>query len=165
MVAVAFYLVARGGLMNAGGAQQATAETVRIYVMAGLAVVVGMFSSQAVAKMKELAETLFSKASTAVSDAASAQPRPVVSGVNPLEIKQGSTNAKVTVTGNGFTEKSKIHIDGVARDTDWESATELKTTLAPTDSDTAGKELKITVVTPEPGGGESEAALSVRIVL
>jgi hypothetical protein len=54
---IVFYFVIRGGLFSA----EATVQQTSTFGFAGMASLVGMFSEQAVLKLKELAETLMSK--------------------------------------------------------------------------------------------------------
>jgi hypothetical protein len=164
VVALAFYLVLGGGLVQAGSAS--TAGTASVYAMAGLSVLVGMFSHEAVTKLKEVAETFFSKASSTVKDepAAQALPKPTITTLDPEDVKQSAVGARIKVVGTGFTEKSMVRIQGTDRTTEFKSATEIVATLAPEDTKDANKDLKISVFNPAPGGGESTEEKKVRVI-
>jgi hypothetical protein len=160
VIALAFYLVLRGGLIGSNAADQTTAKVISIYGMAGIAVLVGMFSQEAVAKLKVVAETLFSKAtSTATAQPA---PKPVLTKIAPTTAAVGDKALEVTVTGSGFTEKSKIQVNGTDAPTKFISATELRLTLTATDLQVA-KTLQIGVQTPAPGGGTAATPLPLQI--
>lgn len=58
VIALTFYLVLRGGV---GGLKEGEASTP--YAFAAIAVLTGMFSEQAIAKLKDIFETVFSKPS------------------------------------------------------------------------------------------------------
>jgi hypothetical protein len=164
VVALAFYLVLGGGLVQAGNGS--SAGTASVYAMAGLSVLVGMFSHEAVTKLKEVAETFFSKASSTVKDGPTAQalPKPTITTLVPEEVKQGVLGAKIKVVGTGFTEKSTARVHDKDRTTEFKSATEVVVTLAADDTKDANKELKLSVFNPAPGGGVSQDK-TVRVTL
>jgi hypothetical protein len=163
VISLAFYLVLRGGLIGSNGANQTSSTVISIYGMAGIAVLVGMFSQEAVAKLKEVAETLFSKA-TSTTSAAAAQPapKPVLTKIAPTTAAVGDKALEVAVTGSGFTEKSKVQVNGTDAPTKFVSATELRLTLTAVDLQVA-KTLQIGVQTPAPGGGTAATPLPFEI--
>ena len=75
MIALVFYFVLRGGLLNSSNFAE-TGVTVSVYGVSALAVLVGMFSHEAVAKLKALAETLFSKGTPSSGDVSTAAIEP-----------------------------------------------------------------------------------------
>jgi len=165
VIGLTFYLVLRGGLLSTNASTDSGAGTISVYGVAGIAVLVGMFSHEAVAKLKELAETLFSKPSQGTAGAAGAQPqpKPSVIGCDPSEIKLGTHPAQITVQGSNFVERSEVHIDGTSRQTTFKSASELEALLSEEDTKNADRSLKITVFTKPPGGGESQEDVKIRV--
>ncbi|HEX6042833.1 IPT/TIG domain-containing protein [Longimicrobium sp.] len=84
-------------------------------------------------------------------------PAPVAQAVTPAQAAAGRADSlTLTVTGAGFTHRTAVHVEGSPRTTQFVSATELRTVLAPGDLDAPGV-LDVSVVTPEPGGGSSAA--------
>jgi hypothetical protein len=161
VVALAFYFVLGGGLV-----QSTSSPADSIYGIAGVAVLVGMFSHEAVTKLKEVAETFFSKASSVATDGttASTLPKPTVTTLDPTVVTQGVTGAKITIVGTGFTDKSTARVQEKDRATEFKSATQIVVTLTDDDTKDANKELKISVVNPAPGGGESAEDKKVRVI-
>ena len=70
----------------------------------------------------------------------------------PMTVNQSSTALDISVRGKGFSDKSKVRIDGTARSTTFVSETELRATLSTSDVSTAGSR-SVTVFNP--GGGNS----------
>jgi hypothetical protein len=103
ILAVIFYFVVRGGFFS----PQAKFENTSPFGFAALSALVGLFSPQATLKLKEIAETIFtkpgggkdSKTQTTGSTAAASAPT-----INPLTSPSGSVggNSKLTIGGTGF---------------------------------------------------------------
>jgi len=165
VMALAFYLALRGGLQGTGGTGASGSTSISIYGVAGISVLVGMFSHEAAQKLKELAETLFSKAPQAPGSAANqmAHRTPSLTSVTPAEINIGVGSATIDVVGRDFSEKSEVRIGGTGRPTVYKSGTELSASLTSDDTKAAGA-LKLTVFTPPPGGGESQPPVELQVV-
>jgi hypothetical protein len=73
-----FYIVARGGLLSG----QASASAINPYGFCAIAALVGLFTSQTVAKLKEVFTTLFAAAEQG-SDPAPPMPEPPPKSVQP----------------------------------------------------------------------------------
>lgn len=78
ILALVFYFLLRGGFFSTG----ATAEQTSPYGFAATAALVGMFSEQAILKLKELAENLFTKPNPG-PDPLKGTPQPPASGPAP----------------------------------------------------------------------------------
>jgi hypothetical protein len=74
-----------------------------------------------------------------------------------LVLTDGATPETVTVTGTSFILSSTVQVNGVARATNYVSATQLTFQLTVTDQATA-QLLTVSVVNPTPGGGSSLGA-------
>ena len=83
-------------------------------------------------------------------------PIPAVTGVSSVVVAPATETVSITVTGTGFMDGSVVRWKGQARVTAFVSSVELRATLLPADVATSGS-ASITVVNPEPGGGESGA--------
>jgi plastocyanin len=80
-------------------------------------------------------------------------PAPQISEVSPDTVTAGRTSdLVVTVTGGGFTQQSRVRLNGTDRPTEYQSATRLRATLTAADLEEA-RTAAVTVHTPPPGGG------------
>ena len=104
MLAVIFYLVVRGGFFS----PQASTETTSPFGFAALSALVGLFSPQATLKLKEVAETIFTKPPAGAdtkpqepskSSSGGATTVPTISSVAPTS---SAGAQRVVVTGTGF---------------------------------------------------------------
>jgi hypothetical protein len=83
-------------------------------------------------------------------------PVPATSSVTPSTAIAGGAGFTVTVTGSGFVSSSVVRWNGADRATTYGSATQLTATILASDIATAGS-AQVTVYTPAPGGGTSNA--------
>ncbi|HEX2203937.1 MAG TPA: IPT/TIG domain-containing protein [Longimicrobium sp.] len=83
-------------------------------------------------------------------------PAPVLASLSPASTLDGQTSFTLAVNGTGFAPSTVVEVGGRARPTRFVSATRLEATLGPEDVGLQGT-LQITVMTPEPGGGLSDA--------
>lgn len=83
-------------------------------------------------------------------------PAPTTSSISPNAAIAGGAAFTLTVNGNNFTANSTVNWNGNARTTTFVSATQLTAAIPATDIATAGT-ASVTVVTPAPGGGTSNA--------
>ena len=114
MLAVIFYLVVRGGFFS----PQASTETTSPFGFAALSALVGLFSPQATLKLKEVAETIFTKPAAGAdhkpqgSTDGADSPAPTIGAVSPSSGK--STGAeKVTIAGTGFLDGAQVKFGGI----------------------------------------------------
>jgi hypothetical protein len=108
ILAVIFYFVVRGGFFS----PQASFENTSPFGFAALSALVGLFSPQATLKLKEVAETIFTKpgsgldsktqtSSDEVGPSISISPPPTVSPVTPASGPVAG-DTRVVITGTGF---------------------------------------------------------------
>jgi hypothetical protein len=83
-------------------------------------------------------------------------PLPAISGVSPAITDAGSAAFTLTVNGSGFIASSTIYWGASALTTTYVNATQLTAQVTAADIATAGT-IAITVQTPAPGGGTSNA--------
>ncbi len=117
ILATIFYFVVRGGFFS----PQASFENTSPFGFAALSALVGLFSPQATLKLKDIAETIFTKpgagADTQTQGAATpsqaAQTDPAITAINPAS---GSTAGavKVTIEGTGFASNPTVLIGNLA---------------------------------------------------
>ena len=98
-----------------------------------------------------------SNALTFTISAASQNPVPSITGVNPPGATAGGADLTLTVSGANFIAASKVRWNGVERPTTFVSPTTLQAAIGGADIAQPG-EAGVTVVTPSPGGGTSNAA-------
>jgi hypothetical protein len=155
-LALLFFLIARGV------SSQPVAVQSSVDGYAALGALVGMFSQQAVAKLKKIAEGFFSSAEKG-KDPALAPSSPTISALSPT---QGPSGTKVTITGVGLTGVSRVSFDGVAAPTMTVDNDEQITATVPAHAvgkvdveavTTTGQKASLsgafTYVDPTPGGG------------
>ncbi len=175
ILALVFYLVVRAGL--AGDISAGSGA----FGVVGFSTLVGMFSQQAVTKLKEIAETIFAKPKIKklpdklpedelpdelpedklperVTQPGKTEPK--IESLNPAAITRGSESLAIGITGTGFTRDSIARVDGKERSTAYISETELTFTLDPSDVAEAG-ERKIVVL--DSATGSASAALELKV--
>ncbi|MGR9044610.1 MAG: hypothetical protein ACU83N_04895 [Gammaproteobacteria bacterium] len=138
-LALAFYFALRGGLLAGGGA--GVAEQLSIAGVASLSTLVGLFTEQAVKKLSDVFDTLFSTRTTGSEEDGLYDPSvssPKIARLYPETIDAGTIDKTLVVKGRNFAPDCEIHIDGTARDTEFRSETELVTHLDITDLGVAG---------------------------
>jgi hypothetical protein len=101
-VAVVFYIIVGAGLFTLAGGEPG-------FTIIGLGALVGMFSAQAVEKLKGIAEGIFSKAPAGSEHLTEAVP--AITGVKPSE---GGAGIAVEIAGSGFAPGLTIAFGGVA---------------------------------------------------
>ena len=102
---------------------------------------------------------------TASASVSIINPLPVLSSVSPNTLNAGSGNTTITVNGSGFAQQSSVLLNGTALTTTFGSSTQLTAVVPAAQLASAGS-FAVTVVTPSPGGGTSNAVnLTVLIVV
>lgn len=87
---------------------------------------------------------------------AAQNPTPVISSISPTSKTAGDAAFTLTVNGTGFVAGSEVRINGNSKPTTFVSSTQLTASIAANDISTAGNK-PITVFSPTPGGGTSNA--------
>jgi hypothetical protein len=103
-----------------------------------------------------------SNSATLVRTAPNDNPVPVISQLSPESTPAGGPGFTLTVNGTNFIASSKVRWNGSDRATTFVSATKLQATLTVADIKDAG-EAGVTVFTPLPGGGSSNAATFIML--
>lgn len=105
-LALLFYLIIRGGISSQTPITQSSVDG-----YAAIAALVGLFSREAQAKLKKIAESFFSTAAKG-DDQATTSPALSVTAVTPTSgTSAGGT--PVTITGTGFSAGSQVKFGGV----------------------------------------------------
>lgn len=108
VLATIFYIIIRAGFLPSSGGTQTIPNTP--YGFAALGALVGLFSEEAVLKLKQVAETVFARTPAGKDHAA---PPPKLSSVSPNSgpVAGGTV---VTIAGTDFAAGAKVNIGGVA---------------------------------------------------
>jgi hypothetical protein len=83
-------------------------------------------------------------------------PPPVISSLSPASVPAASPAFTLTVNGTGFVTSSVVNWNGAPRTTTFVSATQLRAAITAADVAAVGQS-SVTVSTPAPGGGVSNA--------
>ena len=147
-LAVVFYVVLRGGLISPTAGNSAVSP----YGFGAVAALVGLFSSQAADKLKQVFETLFT---TAERGKDHTPPSAIV--IDRFVPEQGAIGAAVTIAGRGFAAARSLRFGTVAAQFQATSDTRITTTVPQnaatgritiSDDGTAVSSLKDFTVTP-----------------
>ncbi|HEX7663418.1 MAG TPA: IPT/TIG domain-containing protein, partial [Polyangiaceae bacterium] len=84
-------------------------------------------------------------------------PGPAITSLSPNTVYYGATNTTVTVTGTGFVPSSVVKIGSSSLTTTYVSSTSL-TAVVPATAFASASSVSLTVVSPTPGGGISNAS-------
>jgi hypothetical protein len=154
-LALVFYFVIFGGMLSSG----TSVDAVNPFGIAAVAGMVGMFAKQATDKLNETFTTLFKtnpergdgeredKLSNRIA---------ILKSISPQSIEVGSPAHRIWLRGQHFVDGAVVRVNGSDRETTFESDTALGVELRKEDLETEG-ELAITVFSPPPGGGASNA--------
>ena len=151
-LALIVYFVVRAGFLSPSSGT-GSVNDFGIVAVSGL---VGMFSKQATAKLDEVFNTLFrtEKQHEELADKL-ANKVPSLTAIHPATISQGAADTEITLTGDGFVDKSEVRWAGTKLDqSTFVSATQLKATVPAAKLTTPGS-FEVTVFNPAPGGGAS----------
>ena len=100
-LAIAFYLVVRAGLVTT----QAASDSASPYGFAAVAVLVGLFSEQAMTKLKRVGEAVFAEAPAGTDSI-----KPRIARIDPLT---GPVGQSVKITGSGLRDATAVTFNGV----------------------------------------------------
>jgi hypothetical protein len=133
-LAFVFYVVVRGGFFSPGTSFENTSP----FGFIAFATLVGLFSEQAILKLKEISEVLLSKPAkgsdaapqgtspnTTATDAAAGTARLKIASVIPVRDPQGAVTHVFTIQGTGFTAQSEVLVNNARVNSTFVSATEL----------------------------------------
>jgi len=139
-IAFVLYIVIRGGFFGSGSNVSDT-NTLAFVALAALA---GLFSEEAIRKLKKIAGSIFEAAEKG-KDATTVVPSPSISGIDPSPLPTGTATQKITVTGSNFDVGSSVFAGTSKLDTTFKSATMLEAKV-PTDLQKPSTTLDIKVV-------------------
>ena len=145
-VAIAFYFVFRAGFV--GFANVKDVGTVNLYGICGISVIVGLFSKEAIEKLKEIAATVFVKPKKQKDALDSSEPK--VHRYFPFPLMNPQSGEEIEVFGEGFSKKSVVLIGEAPLPTQFITETFLKATIL--EPENLGPEPReLSVVADDPG--------------
>src|SRR6266545_18676 len=103
-----------------------------------------------------LGDTYTRMATSPTITVANISPTPSLASLAPASVAAGTPAFALAVTGTNFTPTSVVRVNGVNRATSFVGPTQLTVSILATDIANAGT-VSVTVVTPAPGGGTSNA--------
>lgn len=107
-LAAAFLFVLQAGL---GGQAASTAAPTSFYGVAAFATLAGLFSRQALEKLKQIFDVAFASGGTAVKEMSAAVGAPTIGSITPQTLQAGGAEASVVIAGNGFATGSVIEVN------------------------------------------------------
>ena len=142
ILAVIFYFVVRGGFFS----PQASFENTSPFGFAALSSLVGLFSQQGILKLKDVAETIFTKPGagadtkpqeSVATASAVTEPEPTITGIDP---KSGSIagGENVTIQGTNFASSLTVLIGNLPATVVSSTATTIQATTPASASATGG---------------------------
>lgn len=146
-LALVFYLALRGGLL----AVDVGSESINQYGVLAVSGLAGLFSKQAMSKLKEVFTNLFkTEREERLQDKIDIPP-PEIEETIPSSVAPGEETT-IYIIGKNFVDKSKVLLDGVEREAKYKGATILEIVIKP--EDTQGKD-KIVIQVVNPDGDKS----------
>lgn len=121
LIALVFYVVIRAGFFAPG----TSAPTTTPYAFAAMAFLVGLFSQVAIEKLKIVAESFFTKAQPA-SDSLSGKDEAVIRRAERVASKEGGPKDAIDIDGIGFTEDTRLEVNGRERTPELQAPTKLR---------------------------------------
>lgn len=135
LVATVFYLIVRGGFVTKPPGNDTA------FGFAALGSLVGLFSEEAILKLKQISETVFTKSEPG-KDTAGAPAK--ISGISPAKGPQAG-GTPVTITGDNFLQGARVNFGGVPANV----GVITKTTIAVTTPAHAAGAVDVEVVNPD----------------
>jgi hypothetical protein len=138
LLATISYILLRAGLIGGAGTVEGN-----IWGWAGIATLVGLFSAQAMSKLKDIFETILTPppAGTEHIDSFGGSPSPI-----DFTPKEGTVGAKVALTGSGFESATSVVFGGdIASDATWNASSGSLLTTVPAGAESGP--LRVTITT------------------
>lgn len=135
LVATVFYLIVRGGFVTKPPGNDTA------FGFAALGALVGLFSEEAILKLKQISETVFTKSEPG-KDTAGAPAK--ISGISPAKGPQTGGTA-VTITGDNFLQGARVNFGSVPANV----GVVTKTTIAVTTPAHATGAVDVEVINPD----------------
>jgi hypothetical protein len=159
LLGLVFYVLIRGGLLSGQGAE----NSLSVLGLTGASALVGLFSDQALDKLKQVFATMFATGAAARTDALvreAPQPAPEVTSVEPSQLKAGEETANLRLKGKNFASDAYVTVDGNLRSSSQGEDGSLVVTLLKADIASA-RDLRVQVVNKSSGSKSPEQLVKV----
>ncbi len=156
LIAVAFYIVIRAGFFAPGTGAPQTSP----FAFAAMAFMVGLFSQVAIEKLKVVAESFFTKTSPAADSLTAQEGVAVLRRAERVASTNGGPKDAIEIEGVGFTEETRLEVNGRERQPELRAPTRLRLLLDPAELAVLdnGGELSVQL---KNGDKSSDAAVTV----
>lgn len=156
LIALVFYVVVRAGFFAPG----AEASASNPYAFAAMAFLVGLFSQVAIEKLKQVAESFFTKTSPGTDSLSGGDGTAVLRRAERVATSDGGPKDAIDIEGVGFTEDTRLEVNGQERQPELRAPTRLRLLLNDTERAVLdnGGELSVQL---KDGDQSSEPALIV----
>ena len=156
ILSLIFYLIIRAGLFNEFD------TSTDFYTIIALSGLIGLFSKQALNKLSEIFDALFSSSKEAkLPDKIGSNPVPNIGSVSPDTLSKAESDIELTINGSDFIGDSIVRINNKDYKPIFNSSKQLLLKLPTTDIQTLDT-IQIGVFNPPPEGGLSNI-ISVNI--
>jgi hypothetical protein len=152
LLALILYLLIQGGLV---AEVTKSGDAVKLYTLAGVAALMGMFSELATIKLKDVFTTLVAAPVKPRSDPLLPAAKPEITALQPAQLALNAASLQIKILGKNFDKAAKVRAGGQERKVSNITPTELTVELLPADVATQGV-LKIVVDNPTGSGGASD---------
>ncbi len=155
LLALVSYLLVRAGFLNVNSSDD-------LYSVLAIAGLIGMFSKQALYKISDIADAIFTNShELQLKDKITENPVPQVDSPSlTVSIDTLKKDQTIVLKGDSFIKKTKVLYNNNELDVDLRSEKEIKVTV---NEDIASKEgeYELEIVNPEPGGGKASIIVKV----
>jgi hypothetical protein len=111
ILALVFYVIIRGGFF----APNTTVDVTSPFSFAAMSVMVGLFSQHALEKLKQVAESFFTRTEPAKDSLATTASMAVISSAARVAAEPGGPQDTIEITGSGFDADTMLDVNGRER--------------------------------------------------
>ncbi len=127
LLALVFYVVVRGGFF----ASNAGVGNTSPFAFAAMALLVGLFSQVAIEKLKQVAESFFTKTEPGADSLTPKTDEAALRSVQRVASVNGGPQDAIDIEGTGFTGETRLEVNGRERQPAFEAPTRLRLLLDP----------------------------------
>jgi len=129
ILALVFYVIIRGGFF----APNTTVDVTSPFSFAAMSVMVGLFSQHALEKLKQVAESFFTRTEPARDSLTAAASHASISSAARVASEPGGREDTIEVEGNGFDADTRLDVNGRERIPELRGPNRLRLLLDPTE--------------------------------
>jgi len=129
ILAMVFYVVLRGGFVTTPAEVSATSP----FAFIAVALLVGLFSQIAIEKLKQVAESVFTKVPQSGDALSEKEEVPLLLRAQRVASTPGGPEDAIEVEGTGFSEATRLEVNGRERQPELRGPTRVRLILDPTE--------------------------------